>query len=105
MEFITLPDEKQNSILSEDLSCDLGDSPKGEAMSSNSQTETAASDNSDVMSPDKGKIPHGPGRWRILQTGKRGHPRKDYRQVSIVLCCFETSPIVQKALVGPNKVA
>ncbi|GFT44809.1 hypothetical protein NPIL_35261 [Nephila pilipes] len=105
MEFITLPDEKLKATLSEDKSPVLGNSPKREAVLSNSQTEIEASDSCNVMPPDRSIFHHAPGRPKILRTGKSGHPRKEYGQVSTIMDCFETSPSIQKALSEPNKVA
>ncbi|GFS58909.1 hypothetical protein NPIL_211591 [Nephila pilipes] len=105
MEFIILPEEKQNSTLREDTSSDLSDKTKREAKSSDSQRETEVSDSCDVMPPDRSFCHHAPGRPRILRTGKRGHPRKKYGLVSIIIDSFETNPSVQDALAGPNKIA
>ncbi|GFT44973.1 hypothetical protein NPIL_650011 [Nephila pilipes] len=48
---------------------------------------------------------HTPGRPRILRTGKRSRPRKEYGQVSLITDCFETSPSIQVDPSGPNKTA
>ncbi|GFS33581.1 hypothetical protein NPIL_59741 [Nephila pilipes] len=105
MDFITPPDEKQNSILNEDTSSDLGDLTKRKATSSDSQRETEVSDSCDVMPPDRSVCHHASGRSKILRTGKKIRPRKEYEQLSIIMDCFETNPSVQKALAGPNKIA
>ncbi|GFT09605.1 hypothetical protein NPIL_504621 [Nephila pilipes] len=111
MEFITLPDKKQSSTISEGTSYDLrigflsADITKRKASSSDSQTETKASDCCDITLPDRCVFPPAHGKPRILRTGKSGRPRKEYGQVSVISDCFETSPKVQEALARPNKLA
>ncbi|GFU19617.1 hypothetical protein NPIL_413341 [Nephila pilipes] len=90
MEFITLPDEKQNTTLS---------------VSRDSQKETEVSDSCHIMPLDRSFSHQSPGRSKTLRTSQRGHPRKKYGQVFIVMDCFETSPSAQGALAGPNKTA
>ncbi|GFS83946.1 hypothetical protein NPIL_263021 [Nephila pilipes] len=102
MKFITLLDEKQNPTFSEDTSSDLGDITKKEATSSDSQKQIEASASSDVPSSESSVFHHAPERPRILRTGKRARSRKEYGQVTIITDSFETDPIVQKALAGPN---
>ncbi|GFT56910.1 hypothetical protein NPIL_544321 [Nephila pilipes] len=102
MKFITLPDENQKSYLREDTSSDLGDSPKRKATSSDSLTETEASYSCDVTPPERNVFHLALERPRILRTGKREHPIKEYGQVSKITDCFETSPSVQEALAEPN---
>ncbi|GFT60842.1 hypothetical protein NPIL_439401, partial [Nephila pilipes] len=105
MEFVTLPENKQNSTLSENTSTDLDDVTKREATSSDSQTKPEVSDNCDLLPPRRSFNHHAPGRPRILRTGKRGRPKKEYGQVPIITDCFETSSSVQEVLAGPNKIA
>ncbi|GFT27981.1 hypothetical protein NPIL_570651 [Nephila pilipes] len=105
MELITLPAEKQKPTLSEDTSSDLGESPKREAFPLDSQTKTEASDSCDVILPDRGIFHTSLGRPKILRTSEKGRTRWKYGQISIIMDRFETSPIVQEALAGPNKVS
>ncbi|GFS43308.1 retrotransposon 4 protein [Nephila pilipes] len=76
---------------------------KREETSSDSQTDTEVSNNCDVIPPCRSVNHRAPGRPRILRTGKRGRPRKEYGQVSITTDYFGTSPRVQEAFTGPNK--
>ncbi|GFS64511.1 hypothetical protein NPIL_449421 [Nephila pilipes] len=104
MEFFTFYVEKKSTIYG-DTSSDLGDSLKREALSSDFRTETEASDSCDVKPPDRGVFHPPHGSPRILRPSKRGHPRKEYGKVSIIMNCFETSRSFHEALTGPNKVA
>ncbi|GFS29499.1 hypothetical protein NPIL_205431 [Nephila pilipes] len=56
------------------------------------------------MPPYRCGCSQAPGRPRILRAGKRGHPRKEYGQVSIITDCFEASPSFQEALARPIKI-
>ncbi|GFS99129.1 hypothetical protein NPIL_684871 [Nephila pilipes] len=105
MEFIILPEEKQNSTLSQNTSSDFGHVTKREATSSDFHTETEVSDNCDVIPPCRNMNHHTPGSPRILRTGKIGHPRQKYCQLSKITDCFKTITSDQEALAGPNKIA
>ncbi|GFU00066.1 hypothetical protein NPIL_367521 [Nephila pilipes] len=57
------------------------------------------------MPPDGSVCNYAPERPRNLRICKKGRPRKEYGQVSIITVCFEASPSVREAVVGPNKTA